>query len=125
MKGDNPEKFIGPTLLLGALIWGYLSCEKTKIHPVTTRWVPSLLRPGYKIKLSSLFIVNMEFPFIESLNPLHTIFMLVFLLQVNLYLVPSVFRCGIDFLGQMRILEIITPLLHSRGSNNCQVPVPL
>ena len=69
MKGDNPEKLIGPTLLWGALIWGYLSCEKTKIHPVITCWVPSLLRPGYKIKLSSLFIVKMEFPFRESLNP--------------------------------------------------------
>lgn len=67
---------------LGGLIWDCVLYGKTKIDPVTTHWAP--LRPGYKVKFSSLLVVKMKFPFIESINPLHNIFTLVFLLCVNL-----------------------------------------
>ena len=72
-----PVEQYAQTLIMGVSDLGYLFCEKTKIQPVTTHWAPSLLRPGTKIKLSSSFTVKMEFPFIESINPLHNIFTLV------------------------------------------------
>lgn len=133
MKHDNPGNFIGhrtkaasPTCdnFFGARS-AVVSCTKTKINPVTTRGAPSLPRLGYKIKFSSLLVGKMKFLSVESINPLHNIFTLVLLLRENLYLVPCLFCGGIDFSGQMRILEIITLLLHSCGYNNCQVPVPL
>lgn len=66
----------------------------------------SLLRPSHQIKLSSS-VFKTKFLCTLSTGPLRDTFYacVVFLLGINLYLVPSLFCGGIGFLGQMRIFE--------------------
>lgn len=90
------------------LIWASCSVRKQRSNQSQQYTTLSLLRPGTKIKLSSSFTVQVDFPFIESIHPLHGIFTSRF--TVNLYLASSLSEVGLTF-RQYASLGVIIPLL--------------
>lgn len=85
----------------------FVLTENLRVIP---HWSCSPRRPCCQIKLSS-FLLKTELLGILSTDPLRVTFhaYFVFLLGINLYLVPSLFCGGLTSEGVMRILEVIKP----------------